>query len=88
MANTRFETTACFGRHGADAMIRCVACQHTTRATSLDMMKMFPNPVRLSVATKRLRCSHCGAKGSVKIAPVPRQGNVSAASVYLRLRCC
>ena len=74
MSNARFETTGCYGRHGADAMIRCTNCEHTTRASPADLATMFPVPARLSTAMKRLRCSHCGTKGNVKIAPVPRQG--------------
>jgi hypothetical protein len=73
MANARFETTGCYGRHRADAMIRCTSCQHTTHATPADLALMFPIPTRLSEALKRLRCSQCGTKGSVKIAPVPRR---------------
>jgi DNA-directed RNA polymerase subunit RPC12/RpoP len=73
MGNARFETTACYARHGADAMIRCMECEHTTRASPTDLAIMFPIPARLSIAMKRLRCSHCGSKGSVKIAPVPQR---------------
>lgn len=72
MANAQFKTTACYGRYGVDAMIRCGVRGHTARASSLDLMKMFPEPVRLITAAKRLRCVECGAKGEAKFAPVPR----------------
>lgn len=57
-------------------MIRCGECQHTIRATPADLTIMSPIPARLSAAMKRLRCSHCGTKGNVKIAPVETQGEL------------
>jgi hypothetical protein len=64
VANARFDTTTCYGRHGADAMIRCTACQHTTRASSSDLTIMFPIPAGLSSAIKRLRCAYYGLRAA------------------------
>lgn len=71
MSHARFERTSDFARHKADAMVRCVGCERTIRLTSLDILKLFPMPVTLTVAKQRLRCASCGARDP-KIAPVPR----------------
>lgn len=54
-------------------MIRCTVCRHTARATPPELRQMFPYPLRLQTAAHLLRCSECGAKGQVHIAPVPAQ---------------
>lgn len=70
MGTARFETTACFGRHRANAMIRCRSCRHMTRMAAADLLRLFPIAIRLADAKKRLKCSHCGAKDA-DLAPVP-----------------
>jgi hypothetical protein len=73
VSNARIETTACFGRYRVDGMVRCTVCRHTARARPPELRQMFPYPLRLQTAAHLLRCSECGAKGQVHIAPVPAQ---------------
>ena len=73
MGTARFDTTAAFSRYKADAVLRCRYCKREVPLTAAHMRQLFPMPVTLTEARKRLTCSHCGAR-EPKIAPVPMMG--------------
>jgi hypothetical protein len=71
MATARFDTTSAFSRYRADALLRCQACKLEVRLTPAHIRQMFPMPITLAEARRRLVCGGCGARGP-KIAPAPQ----------------
>lgn len=68
MGDKKIRLTTDFERFRVDVAIRCRACGHTTYTAGRAFAELFGNPTSIQVATKRLRCAECGAKGA-KVAP-------------------
>lgn len=71
MGSKRFFDAYDFARHDADAYVRCKDCGHLRRFTGWQMVTIFGGPLPLDLVRKRLKCSKCGKRGVVEIAPTP-----------------
>lgn len=67
MAIPRITVTYQFTEYRAQAKIICQRCRHFTLVSGPVIDLMFPTPMPLHMAEKRLRCSKCGTKGKVWI---------------------
>ena len=70
MANARFETTMSFARHQANCRVLCRACGHEIIVMPCALADVFPIPVTIKEAERRLRCTACGEK-QAKLIPIP-----------------
>lgn len=71
MGTTRFGTIGDFMRHGVDVAIRCDNCRRKSTLSAEQVEAIFALGTRIIAAQRRLRCSHCKAKGG-RLAPIPR----------------
>ena len=60
-----------FGAARANAKVQCSACNHGQLLNQGELMALFPMPVSIEEAQRRLRCSVCGAKAA-RITPIPQ----------------
>ncbi|QAY77940.1 hypothetical protein [Sphingosinicella sp. BN140058] len=70
MANARFETTFSFSRHKANCRVLCQACGHEIIVAPCAFSDVFPIPVTIKEAERRLRCTACGEKRA-RLIPIP-----------------
>ncbi|PSJ42185.1 hypothetical protein C7I55_08095 [Sphingomonas deserti] len=70
MANARFETTFSFSRHRANCPVLCRACGHEIVVAPSAFADVFPLPVTIKEAERRLNCTVCGARRA-RLIPVP-----------------
>jgi ribosomal protein S27E len=61
MGTRRFDTTMSFGR-GALAKVQCSKCGHGQVLNQDELLRLFPKPMPLRDAERRLKCNVCGSK--------------------------
>ncbi len=71
MGTARFDTVGDFFKYKVDVAIRCDNCRRKRILTAEQVEAIFGLGTRIVTAERRLRCSHCKAKGG-RLAPIPR----------------
>ncbi|TVV74744.1 hypothetical protein [Sphingomonas solaris] len=70
MSSARFDTTFSFAKYHANCRIEC-ACGRIVTLPPAHLQRMFPMPLTLVEARRRLVCGGCGERGRAKMIPVP-----------------
>lgn len=70
MSTARFETSFNFGANGAQCRMEC-ECGRARSVDAEELRRMFPMPVPIVRAERRLLCRGCRRRGHTRMAPVP-----------------
>jgi hypothetical protein len=73
VSTARFDTTFAFAKHRAQCRVEC-QCGRVRTLTSDDLMALFPMPVPIGEAERRLVCRKCGRRGHATMVPIPVPG--------------
>jgi len=69
VGNRNFREIFDFPRGRADASIRC-SCGHEQTVKAAQLVQAF-GAISVATACARAKCNVCGARGAVKIVPIP-----------------